>query len=76
LGWRLPSTQEWEILVTTAGGSSVAGKKLKATSGWNYNGNGTDDYNFSALPGGYRFIDGSFRNVGSYGYWWTVTMNQ
>jgi uncharacterized protein (TIGR02145 family) len=35
---------------------TVAGKKLKATSGWNDNAgkssNGTDDYGFSALPGG------------------------
>jgi len=47
-GWRLPSLGEWGALVTAAGGSSTAGKKLKAASGWYNNGNGTNDYGFSA----------------------------
>jgi uncharacterized protein (TIGR02145 family) len=50
---------------------------LKSTSGWNdydgASGNGTDDFGFSALPGGYRDSDGSFYYVGRYGYWWTAT---
>jgi uncharacterized protein (TIGR02145 family) len=51
-----------------------AGLKLKAGSGWKDNGNGTDEYGFSALPGGFRFyINGRLKNVGSYGYWWTAT---
>lgn len=33
----------------------------------------TDDLGISALPGGYRFSDGSFGNVGSDGGWWTAT---
>ncbi|MCL2282007.1 MAG: hypothetical protein FWC26_01660, partial [Fibromonadales bacterium] len=45
----------------------------KAASGWNSGGNGTDDYGFSALPGGYGFSGGSFLNVGSYGYWWSAS---
>jgi len=71
-GWRLPSREEWNDLVTAAGGN-VAGKALKSTSGWDNNGNGTDDYEFSALPSGYRDTDGSFNNVGKYGYWWTAS---
>jgi uncharacterized protein (TIGR02145 family) len=71
-GWHLPSFEEWETLVDFAGGSD-AGKKLKAKSGWNSNGNGTDDYGFSALPGGYGNSDGYFYNAGSYGYWWSAT---
>jgi uncharacterized protein (TIGR02145 family) len=59
--------------VTAAGGSSTAGKKLKANNGWNGNGNGTDNYGFSALPGGYRNNDGSLYYAGRYGYWWTAT---
>jgi len=77
-GWRLPDTTDWNSLVTAVGGSSVAGKKLKAASGWNdhgdygnKNGNGTDDYGFSAQPGGLG--PGNFRGVGSYGNWWTDT---
>ncbi len=50
-----------------------AGKKLKARSGWKDNGNGTDDYGFSALPGGTRDTDGAFSFAGDYGIWWTTT---
>ncbi len=34
---------------------------------------GTDDYGFSGLPGGYRFSDGSFDNVGYGSVWWSST---
>ncbi|MDR1829199.1 MAG: fibrobacter succinogenes major paralogous domain-containing protein [Candidatus Fibromonas sp.] len=71
-GWHLPSKSEYEVLDKAVGGEKVAGKKLKAKSGWNNNGNGTDDYGFSALPGGYGFSDGSFGNVGLNGYWWSA----
>jgi len=66
-GWHLPSNTEWEALLTTVGGSSTAGPKLKATSGWGSS-SGTNDYGFSALPGG----SGS-DNIGSVGRWWTAT---
>jgi uncharacterized protein (TIGR02145 family) len=32
---------------------------------------GTDDYTFSALPGGFRFYDGTFKNLGETGIWWS-----
>jgi uncharacterized protein (TIGR02145 family) len=76
-GWRLPSNQEWENLVRTAGGKKIAGKMLKSKSSWNENGgmdgNGTDDFGFSALPGGGRASDGTFYHAGNDGYWWTTT---
>jgi len=74
-GWHLPSRQEWNDLITAIGGKAVAGgEKLKARSGWNEHGNGTDEYGFFALPGGRRnSSDDSFTNVGRYGYWWTAT---
>jgi len=59
-------------LVTYAGGSSRAGAKLKAMSGWNSDGNGTDDHGFSALPGGRCGSDGGFNDVGDFGYWWST----
>jgi len=52
-------------------GSYIAEKKLKATSGWSYYDNGTDDYGFSALPGGYGDPDGYFCDGGLRGYWWS-----
>jgi uncharacterized protein (TIGR02145 family) len=70
-GWHLPSDVEWDVLVTFAGGSSTAGTKLKAASGWDRNGNGTDDYGFSALPGGGGNSSGGFFYVGRFGDWWS-----
>jgi uncharacterized protein (TIGR02145 family) len=71
-GWHLPSYDEWRTLVDFAGGDKVAGKKLKAKSGWDKNSNGTDEFGFSALPGGFGNSGGSFGNVGSNGDWWTA----
>jgi len=71
-GWHLPSKDEWTELVTVVG-SETGGKKLKSTSGWNKNGNGTDEFGFSALPGGNRGTFDSFDNAGEYGDWWAAT---
>jgi uncharacterized protein (TIGR02145 family) len=71
-GWHLPSKNGWRELVTMAG-SKTGAPKLKSKSGWDGSGNGTDDYGFSALPGGRRNADGGFRNIGKRGYWWTAT---
>jgi uncharacterized protein (TIGR02145 family) len=78
-GWHLPLREEWGDLAKAAGGSEKygtggkAGKKLKSTSGWNNKGNGTDDFGFSALPGG--LCNGGFYGAGYNGYWWTATEN-
>jgi uncharacterized protein (TIGR02145 family) len=76
-GWYLPNTEEWQALVDFVGGKETAGKKLKAKSGWNADkgksGNGTDDYGFSALPGGFGFSDGRFVHVGGIGDWWSAS---
>lgn len=70
-GWHLPSDAEWDQLTGFVG--SNKGTKLKAKSGWSSNGNGTDDYGFSALPGGYRYANGTFGYIGYEGYWWSST---
>lgn len=51
-GWHLPDTAEWRMLLAAVGGDSIAGMKLKSTSGWNSDGNGTDDFGFTVLPAG------------------------
>jgi len=73
IGWRLPTNEDWENLIKATGVGNKAGKMLKAKSGWDRNGNGTDDYGFSALPGGSRDIYGYYHEDGSRGYWWTAT---
>jgi uncharacterized protein (TIGR02145 family) len=73
VGWHLPSRQEWNGLVVVAGGERVAGKYLKARSGWDNNGNGTDVYGFSALPSGKGDSGDDCSQAGENGYWWTAT---
>jgi len=77
-GWHLPYQTEWSTITAYVGGEDIEGKKLKATSGWNNRddgtpGNGTDDYGFSALPGGRSYSDGSFHGVGIIGDWWSAS---
>jgi len=74
---RLPSYDDWMALAQEAGGGSTAGKKLKSKSGWfdpdGKPANGTDNYGFSALPGGSLGITLSEEGAGNVGFWWTST---
>jgi len=75
-GWHVPSDAEWSQLTTYVsnnGYSGTEGTALKATSGWNIGGNGTDNFGFTALPGGYRSELGNFGGIGYYGGWWSAT---
>jgi len=72
-GWHLPSNDDWTTLKNHADSDA---KKLKASTLWNevniiYV--GTDEFKFSALPGGQGTGD-SFHNVGDSGFWWSNTM--
>lgn len=82
-GWHLPTDDEWKTLeqclemsisdANDTGQRGSIGYKFKSTSGWGAGGNGTNSSSFSALPGGYRNIDGTFYGLGSYGNWWSAT---
>jgi uncharacterized protein (TIGR02145 family) len=71
-GWHLPNDTEWDTLFVAVGGSEVAGDVLRSQTGWDNNGNGTDDFGFSALPAGYRYhYEGQFLYAGSEVHFWT-----
>jgi uncharacterized protein (TIGR02145 family)/uncharacterized repeat protein (TIGR02543 family) len=73
-GWHLPSSAEWTDLVNAVG--SPAGTKLKSLTGWTYYSDsyiGTNDFGFSALPGGLHGSGDRFFDAGRVGYWWTAT---
>ncbi|MDR1829963.1 MAG: hypothetical protein LBQ76_04245 [Candidatus Fibromonas sp.] len=86
-GWRLPSNEDWDKLLRFAYDntdaknpyySPTAGKFLKAASGWDNHkgkGNGTDDFGFSALPGGACNSDSNSDCdfIGYRGLWWSAT---
>ena|GEM_PF-5280489 len=74
-GWHVPSPEEWNDLISFVESDSkctgCAGVKLKARSGWNNNGNGTDDYGFAALPAGCANCGVNYyEDRGISGYWW------
>jgi len=72
--WHLPSKDEWDILIKILGGLSAAGKKLRSTTGWLFQENGSDAYSFSALPVGYS-THGNFGTYGYSAYFWSSTEN-
>jgi len=76
-GWHAPTDAEWTILTDFLGGLSVAGGKMKATTGWQSQNTGaTNESNFSGLPGGYRFNNnGAFAFVGGIGAYWSSSEN-
>jgi uncharacterized protein (TIGR02145 family) len=73
LGWHLPSDAEWYALFASVNHYNVA-EKLKANSTlWLYH-RGTDDFGFTALPGGYyRYGGSSFMHIGEVAGFWSAT---
>jgi uncharacterized protein (TIGR02145 family) len=87
-GWHLPTDEEWKVLEGATdsqykigdpewdiGGDwrgYDAGTNLKTTSGWFANGQGTELFGFSGLPGG-NCRNGHFNPIGRYGCWWAST---
>jgi len=72
VGYHIPNKAEWKLLGDTLGGKEIAGKMIKAPSGWKKKGNGTNSSGFSALPGGCRNSDG-FEHMKEGAYWWSTS---
>jgi uncharacterized protein (TIGR02145 family) len=81
--WHLPSDAEWIELEMNLGMSfseadkfgwrgTIEGDKMKTTSGWYNDGNGTNSSGFSALPGGQRAL-GSFIDITEQTIFWSST---
>jgi len=90
-GWHLPQAEEWLALINYVenGEEESSGKKLKTSSGWEWsdpfyygykgNPNGTDEFGFSALPGGMCFSRNGpekFDDIGYRAFWWTDTRRE
>ncbi|WP_290956538.1 FISUMP domain-containing protein [Fibrobacter sp.] len=72
-GWHLPDTTEWNVLFATVGGIDSAGTMLKSTEGWAIDGNGMDNYGFSALPAGYTNGSGISTTMNESAIFWSST---
>jgi uncharacterized protein (TIGR02145 family) len=73
-GWHLPTDAEWTTLTTFLGGESVAGGKMKETGTTHWaspNTGATNTSGFTALPGGYRYSNGSFSDLTNYTLFWS-----
>jgi len=75
-GWHVPSDTEWTTLQNFVDSTNtVDAARLKSASGWVPNGglsgNGTDDFGFRGLPGGYS--NEGFSTAGITGTWWSAT---
>lgn len=72
-GWHIPTDKEWNEIKDFLGGVDASGTKLKNSSGWSGQGNGSNSSRFSALPGGTRDSKGAFYYIGEGAYFWTST---
>ncbi|MDO4948228.1 MAG: FISUMP domain-containing protein [Fibrobacter sp.] len=78
-GWHLPSNKEWKKLkffVAKKGVSDGVALSLKSTESWEKElriPGGTDEFGFSALPGGERDFEGRFFDLGRSAVFWTST---
>jgi uncharacterized protein (TIGR02145 family) len=71
-GWHVPTDGEWTILTNYLGGESVAGGKMKSTTGWiSPNTGATNSSGFTGLPGGGRSFNSNFFNFGHTCFWWS-----
>jgi uncharacterized protein (TIGR02145 family) len=76
IGWHVPQNKEWNKLTKYLGDTIIAGGKLKeqGTSNWNSpNIGATNSSGFTGLPGGYRYWDGTFMEMGNFAFFWSLT---
>ena len=74
VGWHVPTQKDFNRLYDSfALAKDYAGTYLKSTSGWEYSGNGSDRFGFSALPAGSRSSGGKFGNLGYHAFLWSAS---
>jgi uncharacterized protein (TIGR02145 family) len=71
IGWHVSGDAEWRQTTDFLGGEDAAGTKMKSSSGWDKDGNGTNESSFTGLPGGCRDLNGKFSSKGRIGFWWS-----
>ena len=77
-GWHVPTDTDWTNLSDYLGGLNIAGGKLKetGTTHWESPNNGADNSSgFTALPGGWRYDEYGFQDIGYFGEWLSSTEN-
>jgi uncharacterized protein (TIGR02145 family) len=76
LGYYMPTDTEFTVLINHLGGELSAGGEMKSTTLWSSPNTGANNSSgFTALPSGYRAIDGTFDFINSAGSLWTSSQN-
>lgn len=85
IGWHVPSIEEWYQLSVYHNDDA---KSFRNNTGWTiydtWSGNGTNKYNFIALPSGWRNGDKTNLDIfpegwngeGDYAYWWSSSVSE
>jgi len=85
-GWHLPEDGEWKTLELALGmsqqdadtiflrNSGEVGKQIKCSMNWADSGTGTNASGFTALPGGYRNLHGSFLSLNENALFWSASL--
>jgi len=75
-GWHVATNSEWATLITYLGGATTAGGPLKNSLQWQSPNTGaTNSSCFSARPGGWRTVGGTYLEVGQTNCFWTSTLS-
>jgi uncharacterized protein (TIGR02145 family) len=88
-GWHVPTDHDWQLLTkyldpaadTTGCCASIAGGKMKSTGTidggtglwYSPNQDATNSSGFTGLPGGRRANNGTYNEIGYFGFWWSST---
>ena len=81
-GWKIPSNDEWQLLINNVGGYKNAAPYLMSKNKWGNTKNVESAIGFNAVPGGSRNVyiklkdvpkSGSFSSIGQIGVWWSST---
>jgi uncharacterized protein (TIGR02145 family) len=74
-GFHIPTNDEWSTLSSFLGGNASAGSKMySSTQFGSMNPGATNQSGYTALPGGDRYLNGLFANVGGESRIWTATV--
>jgi len=77
-GWHVATVVEWRTLISYLGGIDAAIYKLKETGTTHWrspNTGATNEYKFTALPGGFCNENLNFMSIGVIGDWWGFTQD-
>ncbi len=75
-GWHVPCYGDYQNLLSTIGGNTNGGVKLRKLTGWeNESAKATNNYRYNAIPAGNRSTTPVFVNLADYALFYTDTID-